>query len=169
MPARESDIPPELQSEYEERPFQTCTRCGEMLAEIPGGYQIFKLYRRGEPIYEYALCHPCHSGLLRDFSEESRQRLAEFHSQRVSLNLGRHHCAVCGNDRADGEEFSLTAACKGTGLLHALMVCGHCRREMHSLLSKHTREVWDRFVNDNLAGAPQGTVAPVSPLELVPV
>src|SRR5436190_18617431 len=101
MPIRESDnIPPELHSEYEERPFQTCSRCGEMLAEIPDGYQIFKLYRRGEAIYEYTLCHPCHTGLISEFSTESRQRLAEFHRQRISLNLGRHRCAVCGNDRA---------------------------------------------------------------------
>lgn len=173
MPARESDpIPPELHSEYEERPFQTCTRCGELLAEIAEGYQLFKLFRGGEPIYEYALCHPCHAGLIADFSTESRERLAEFHRQRVSLNLGRQCCAVCGNDRADDPEYSLTAACQGTGMVHALMVCGPCRREMQGLLSKHTRDVWDRFVNDNLTGAPQGTaspVAPVSPLELVPV
>lgn len=170
MPTRESDpIPPELHSEYEERPFQTCTRCGEMLAEIPEGYQLFKLYRRGQPIYEYALCHPCHGGLLRSFSDESRQRLADFHSQRVSLNMGRQRCAVCGNDRADDEEFSLTAACQGTGVVHTLMVCGPCRREMQTLLSKHTREVWDRFVNDNLSGLPGTSITPVSPLELVPV
>lgn len=172
MPSREYDkIPRQLYSEYEERPFQSCTRCGEMLAEIPEGYQLFKLYRRGEAIYEYALCHPCHAGLLRDFSEESRQRLAEFHAQRVSLNMGFRRCAVCGNDHAGDEEYSLTAACQGTGLVHALMICGPCRREMQSLLSQHTRKVWDRFVNDNLSGLPGTslTPAPVSPLELVPV
>ena len=49
------------------------------------------------------------------------------------------------------------------------MICGGCRREMLSLLSKQTREVWMRFVNENLAGSPSGTVTPVSPLELVPV
>ena len=168
MPDSVTDIPRELHSEYEERPFQTCTRCGELLCEIAEGYQLFKLYRRGEAIYEYALCHPCHAGLLREFSHESRQRLAEFHAQRMTLNLGRMRCAVCGHDRAEDEEFSLTAACQGTGLVHALMVCGPCRRGMHDLLSKHTREVWERFVNDNLAGAPEGTLTPVSPLELVP-
>jgi len=168
MPIRESDLPRELHSEYEERPFQSCTRCGESLADVPEGYQLFKLFRRGETIYEYALCHPCHAGLLADFSAESRQRLAEFHAQRVTLNLGLRRCAVCGNDRTEDEEFSLTAACAGAGLRHALMVCGPCRREMQSLLSKPTREVWDRFVSENLAGAPSGTITPVSPLELVP-
>src|SRR5688572_28977540 len=93
------DIPPEFHSEYEDRPFQSCTRCGEMLSAIAEGYQIFKLYRRGEPIYEYALCSPCHAGVVREFSAESRVRLEEFHRQRVSLNLGRWKCAVCGNAR----------------------------------------------------------------------
>src|SRR5688572_17890380 len=56
-----TEIPAEFHSEYEGRPFQSCTRCGEMLSEIAEGYQIFKLFRRGEAIYEYALCHPCHA------------------------------------------------------------------------------------------------------------
>ena len=163
-----TDIPREFHSEYEERPFQSCTRCGEMLAEIAEGYQVFKLYRGGEAIYEYALCHPCHAGAVREFSVESRQRLEAYHRQRVSLNLGRGKCAVCGNARGEGgePEFSLTAACQGHRLLHALMVCGLCRQEMQSLLSKETRKVWDRFVNENLPGVPAGSIAPS---ELVPV
>jgi len=169
MPIRESAIPPELQSDYEGRPFRCCTRCGESLADVPEGYQLFKLFRHGEAIYEYALCHPCHAGLLADFSQESRQRFAEFHAQRVTLNLGTGRCAVCGNGREEDEEHSLTGACQGTALRHALMICGPCRREMQSLLSKQTRGVWERFVEENLAGAPPGTVTPVSPLELVPV
>ena len=165
-----SDIPREFHSEYEERPFQSCTRCGEMLEEIADGYQLFKLYRRGEAIYEYALCHPCHTGVVKQFSDESKERLAEFHEHRVTLNLGRWKCAVCGNARGeDGEEeFSLTAACRARRLIHELMICGVCRREMQSLLSRETREVWDRFVDDNFPGVPEGTTAPVSPLELVP-
>jgi hypothetical protein len=168
MPIRDSDIPPELYSEYEARPFRSCTRCGESLAEVPEGYQLFKLFQRGEVIYEYALCHPCHAGLLADFSDESRQRLEEFHAQRMTLNLGPHRCAVCGHERTEDGEFSLTAACEGTRMRHSLMVCGPCRRDMQSLLSRETRGVWDRFVSENFAGAPPDSVSPVSPLELVP-
>ncbi|HEX2750506.1 MAG TPA: hypothetical protein VHM91_21045 [Verrucomicrobiales bacterium] len=162
-----SDIPREFHSEYEERPFQSCTRCGEMLEEITGGYQIFKLYQGSEAIYEYALCHPCHAGVIKKFSRESRERLAEFHRQRVSLNLGRWRCAVCGNSRGEeGEaEFSLSAACQARSLIHELMVCGACRREMQSLLSPETRKVWDRFVDENLPGLPANSI---SPADLVP-
>lgn len=163
-----ADIPVEFHSAYEERPFQSCTRCGEMLAEITDGYQILKLYRNREAIYEYALCHPCHAGLVEQFSAESRQRLEEFHRQRVSLNLGRWKCAVCGNARGeDGErEFSITGACQGHRLIHDLMICGACRREMQSLLSTHTRGVWDRFVEENLPGVPADSL---TPCDLMPV
>jgi len=162
MPDPPTDIPPEFHSEYEGRPFQSCTRCGEMLAEIAEGYQIFKLYRRGEPIYEYALCHPCHAGVVREFSAESRNRLEEFHRARVSLNLGRWRCAVCGNTREEDPamEFSVTGACQGRRLVHDVMICGVCRHEMQALLSQHTREVWDRFVDENLPGVPAGVVVP---------
>jgi hypothetical protein len=161
------DIPQEFHSAYEGRPFLTCTRCGEMLEEIAGGYQIFKLFRRKECIYEYVLCHPCHAGVIDEFSEESKERLAEYHVQRVSLNLGRWRCAVCGNGRGeDGEhEFSITGACKGHHLIHDLMLCGGCRREMQHLLSPETRKVWDRFVEENLPGVPSDSI---SPADLVP-
>ena len=167
MPDHSPDLPREVHSDYEDRPFLTCTRCGELLEGMEDGYQIFKLYRRGEAIYEYALCHPCHAGVVREFSAESRQRLESFHRQRVSLHLGRHKCAVCGNARGeDGEpEFSLTGACQGRRLVHELMVCGACRHEMQSILSAHTREVWDRFVNENLPGVPAGSIPPA---DLVP-
>jgi hypothetical protein len=162
-----SDIPLEFHSTYEGRLFQSCARCGEMLEEIAGGYQIFKLFRQGEAIYEYALCDPCHTGVVGEFSEESRQRLAEFHLQRVSLHLGRWRCAVCGNARGEDseEEFSLSGACRGRRLIHDLMVCGGCRREMQSLLSPETRRVWDRFVDENLPGVPAGVITPA---DLVP-
>lgn len=157
-----SDIPREFHSDYEGRPFQTCTRCGEMLAQIAEGYQIFKLFRQGEAIYEYVLCHPCHAGIVEQFSGESRERLEEFHRQRVSLHLGRWKCAVCGNARGEeGErEFSLTGACQGHRLIHELMLCGGCRHEMQGLLSRETRGVWDRFVDENLPGVPAGVIAP---------
>jgi hypothetical protein len=168
MPIRESDIPSELHSVYEDRPFRSCTRCGESLAEVPEGYQLFKLFLRGEVLCEYALCHHCHAGLLADFSAESRRHLADYHAQRMALNLGSRRCAVCGHDRMDDGEYSLTAACEGTKMRHVLMVCGPCRRDMQSLLSRETRDVWDRFVSENFAGAPPDLATPVSPLELMP-
>jgi hypothetical protein len=133
-----------------------------MLSEIPEGYQIFKLCRRGGTICEYALCHFCHADAVREFSGESRARLAEFHERRVSLDLGRHACAVCGDARSEvsSGEFALTGACRGLRLVHELMICGGCHREMQSLLSRESRGVWDRFVNENLPGVPAGAALP---------
>jgi hypothetical protein len=155
-------IPRELHSEYEERPFQSCTRCGESLAAVPEGYQIFKLFERSEVTYEYTLCAPCHGGLMEQFSEHSRARMADFHQQRVTLNLGAHLCAVCGNERGEAGEpqFALSAACEGGTLRHCLMLCGGCLREMQALLSPETRRTWQRFVTDNLPGLPPESVTP---------
>ena len=157
-----NEIPAELHSEYEDRPFQSCTRCGEALAAVEGGYQIFKLFHGTEVLYEYALCQPCHTGVMDQFSEHSRARMAGYHSQRVTLNLGPHLCAVCGNERGEnGEpEYALSAACDGTALRHSLMLCGVCLREMQALLSPETRRTWQRFVDENLPGVPPEAVSP---------
>ena len=161
------DIPAELQSDYGEGFFICCSRCGEGMEDMPEGYQISKLISGGETIYEYALCHPCHSGLLAQFSPESRTRLELFHSEHVSLNMREHHCAVCGRERHQHPEFALTAACLRDQVLHQLMLCGPCRREMDALLSPHTRRVWEDFISENLPGIPAGAPSP-SPLELLP-
>jgi hypothetical protein len=161
-------VPEEFFSEYEKRAFQSCTRCGEYLPAVEEGYQICKLFRDAEAIYEYALCHPCHLGVVRQFSQESRQRLELYYSEHVAMNLGRHQCAVCGNERyAQGEvEFSITGAFRGREMLHELMMCGCCKASMAALLSPETRQVWDDFVRDNLPGLPAESP---SPSELIPV
>lgn len=157
-----NEIPAELHSAYEERPFQSCTRCGEALAAMESGYQIFKLFEGGEVIYEYAVCQPCHTGVMDQFSEHSRARMAGYHSQRVTLNLGPHLCAVCGNERGeDGEpQYALSAACEGTSLRQSLMFCGGCLQEMQALLSPETRRTWQRFVDENLPGVPPEAISP---------
>ncbi len=162
------EIPAELRSDYGDQPFQCCTRCGEGVEDMPEGYQISKLVRDRETIYEYALCHDCHTGLLAKFSAESRRRIELFHNEHVSLNMRELHCAVCGRERSQHAEYALTAACIHDRVIHQLMVCGPCRREMDSLLSPETRQVWDQFINENLPGVPATVPAP-SPLELLPV
>jgi hypothetical protein len=162
-------IPRELHSDYEDRPFQSCTCCGESLAEVPGGYQISKLLTAsGETLYEYAICAPCHGGVMEQFSEHSRARMDGFHATRVTLNLGPQLCAVCGSERGENgeQQYALSAACEARRLRHCLMFCGACLREMQSLLSPETQRTWQRFVDDHLPGVPPECVSPTG---LVPV
>lgn len=150
-------IPKELYSEYEERPFKSCTRCGESLEEFEEGYKISKVYKNGETIFEYALCFHCLEGMMEDSSEESRERLMQFQMDRMREGVeGLEDCALCENTRQSLKkpEFALVAGCLGSGMLESHMICIHCMEEMSELVSKQTRDSWNRFVEENFPGVP---------------
>lgn len=149
-------IPPDLRCEYEERPFQNCTRCGESLPDFPGGFQISKAYKRGECVMEYALCDHCRTKMMEEFSQESKKRLAQFQDEEVTLDRGLDSCAVCNAERkAPGmDDFVITGVCEGLALLHSVMICGKCGDTVQGMISQKTRDTWRRFVDDNFPGPP---------------
>ena len=149
-------IPPDLRCEYEERPFSHCTRCGESLPDFPGGFQISKAYKRGECVMEYALCDHCRTKMMEEFSQESKQRLAQFQDEEVTLDRNLEACAVCNASRhAPGlEDFVITGVCEGVGLLHSVMICGNCGDTVQGMISQKTRDTWRRFVDENFPGPP---------------
>lgn len=149
-------IPPDLYSEYEERPFRHCSRCGETLADFEGGFQVSKAYKRGECVFEYAICDHCRTALMEEFSDESKKRLMEFQNESVSLERGLDGCSVCGTSRSGSPmtEFVLTGICEQDRLLHGMMVCGKCGEKTQELISKPTKDTWRRFVSENFPGPP---------------
>ena len=119
-------IPEELHSEYEERPFRTCTRCGETLADFEEGFQISKVFRRGEAVFEFALCGPCRCSLHEEFSTETKERLERFAAENANTQLGLEACAICEERREDlpeTEEFQVTGLCSGDLMFQGLMEC----------------------------------------------
>lgn len=155
-------VPPELYSDYEGRPFRSCTRCGESLQDFEGGFQISKAYRNGECVMEYALCDHCRGAMFAEFSDESKQKLGRFQEEQVHLERGFNHCAVCGTSRDDGpmKEFVMTGLCNGNQLHHGMLVCGECGDAVQGLISAKTRDTWRRFVDDNFPGPPPGDALP---------
>jgi uncharacterized protein with PIN domain len=155
-------------SEYEDRPFIACTRCGEELVSADRGYQVVKYWHHGEVTYEYALCHGCHQGLLNEFSKESRDKLEKHHQEHFDLTLGLGGCATCGQSglEMDHQEYSVTALYAGAVRQQEILVCGACSREMQGLMSDKTRGVWEKFLGENFPTAP-ADVAP-EPTVLVP-
>ncbi|HYF34027.1 MAG TPA: hypothetical protein VD994_01960 [Prosthecobacter sp.] len=149
-------IPQELYSEYEERPFGHCTRCGESLNDDEGGFQISKAYKRGECVMEYALCDHCRTAMLEEFSQESKKRLSQFQDDHVQLDRGLDCCSVCGVSRTSGEinDFVITGLCEGSNLMHGIMVCGKCGDGIQDVISAKTRDTWRRFVDENFPGPP---------------
>jgi hypothetical protein len=126
-------IPKDLYSEYEERPFQHCTRCGESLLDFEGGYQVSKAYRNGECV-----------------------ALNDFHQQAVHHQGGIDECSVCGCDRKDGttEDFVITGLCDAEHLVDSIMICGTCGEQVQELLSTPTKDTWRRFMGDHFPGPP---------------
>ena len=144
-------IPELLNSFYEERPFLTCTRCGESLADFEDGFRISKNFKKGEVLIEYALCMPCLMRMLEESSEESKRN--EDHHRDVS---GFDDCAFCEKTRSEarGEEFGIAGVCQGDRMLDSAMICIDCMEAMHAVLSKETTESWRRFREENFPGIP---------------
>jgi hypothetical protein len=155
-------IPAELNSDYTDEPFANCTRCGESLKDFPGGFQISKAWKKGECVFEYALCDHCRNQLMEEFSQESKKRLGQFQDEHVSFDGGLDKCSVCGTLKTAGNEaeFVLTGVCEGDRLLHGLMVCGKCGENTQKLLSQHTKDTWRRFREDNFPGPPDPSSLP---------
>ena len=155
-------IPRHLYSDYTDEAFSHCTRCGESLKDFPGGFQISKAWKRGECVFEYALCDHCRTLLMEEFSDESKQRLAQFQDEHVTLEGGLDKCSVCGLERHDHNtsEFVLTGVCEGDRMLHGLMVCGKCGEKTQELISTHTRDTWRRFRDENFDGPPDPSSVP---------
>lgn len=149
-------IPALLHSFYEDRPFLTCTRCGESLADFAEGFRISKNYKRGEVVIEYALCMPCLLRMLDEASEESKRNLARFQGERQRDVSGFDECALCEKTRAEArnDEFGVVGMCRGDRMLESAMICLDCMEDMHAVLSEETRKTWDRFREENFPGVP---------------
>ncbi|MCP4847992.1 MAG: hypothetical protein GY899_08615 [Verrucomicrobiaceae bacterium] len=153
-------IPEEFHSEYEERPFLTCTRCGETLSDFPEGFQIAKVFRREEVVFEYAICSPCHTSMIDEFSMASRQTLEDYYNANMTPGLGAGSCGICQLPRKDlpQNEFSLGAACVGSQLLEAFMICSSCMEVSNLLVSKQTQGIWNDFIDTNFPGVPEDSM-----------
>lgn len=147
-------IPSEFDSEYEERPFQSCSRCGEQLSSFDN-YQINKAFRNGECVFEYAFCAVCRDALLEEFSEESKANLERHQKENMHAVNGTGECCFCGTSRAQSpmRDFMVTALCRGSSLLDSLMICGGCQDSIQELLSEKTKEVRRKFF-ESLPGVP---------------
>ncbi|MCH2059702.1 MAG: hypothetical protein MK183_03660 [Verrucomicrobiales bacterium] len=153
-------IPEEFYSEYEERPFLTCTRCGETLCDFTEGFQIAKVFRRSEVVFEYALCAPCHIGMIDEFSIESRKALEDYYKSNMTPGLGAQQCGICLLERESlpVNEFSLGAACLGSQMLEAFMICSPCMEKSNLLVSKKTQGIWNDFIDNNFPGVPDNAM-----------
>jgi len=149
-------IPKILHSFYEGRPFVSCTRCGESLADFEDGYRISKNFNKDECIIEYALCLSCLDAMLDEASEESKISLAKFHAENLRDVSGFNDCALCNKkfDAVKDGDYSFTGVCIDDKMYDSAMVCFSCMEAMAEVMSEETRRTWDRFREENFPGVP---------------
>ena len=72
------------------------------------------------------------------------------------------YCLVCGADRETCHRYSLAGLCQDAQLVAQmtpvsrtpLMICSDCEEGMAHLVSKKTRDAWDRFIDEHFDGPP---------------
>lgn len=157
-------IPPLLFSVYEDRPFTICTRCGESLVHFDRGYLVSKVFKAGECLVEYAICHPCHERMISEYSNESKRALQAHHERHYHDLNSLEVCVFCQQpSRRDGE-YSVGGMCLGQQLHHAMHVCHPCAEKIQGLISASTRDVWRRFREENMPGPPADLLPTPEPL-----
>ena len=52
------------------------------------------------------------------------------------------------------DEYALTGICGGELMMQGVMFCAPCIEQTNDLVSKKTRDVWRRFIDENFPGVP---------------
>jgi hypothetical protein len=147
-------IPAELHSAYERGPFRVCVHCSEVLTD-GRVYEIQKVFRGQEVVFEMAVCHNCGEKMSREFSEESLERVQSFLVNSFKPSPKPEHCHFCGFPRGLFENYTFVGVCRETSLiLPSIVMCDSCSEKLQELLSKKTRDIQDDFVRDHFPGVP---------------
>jgi len=147
-------IPSELHSFSQGGPFRVCSVChGTLAGERP--YEIQKVYRGTEVVFEMAMCNPCGEQILRQFSRESVEALKDFLRSRFKRFPGTFRCHFCSLPKALQPGYTIIGACKGSALLRPVIVlCDGCGGKLQSELSQKTRETQEGLIRDRFPGVP---------------
>ncbi len=147
-------IPSELHSAYERGPFRKCSVCSVDLSSA-GLYELQKVYRGKEVVFEMAVCQKCAEATAREFSEESMDALKGFLLSNFKPARETVHCHFCGFPRALTSGYTIVGACKASCLLvPPIVLCDRCSEKLQAGLSRKTREAQQDFVENNFPGVP---------------
>lgn len=147
-------LPSELHSVYEKGPFRRCSVCN---TDLSTGciYEIQKVFRGREVVFEMAVCQTCAEAAAREFSVESMDALKGFLISSFKPDPETVHCHFCGFPRALAAGYTLVGACQASSLLvPAIILCDSCGEKLQRRLSKKTREAQEDFVRNNFPGVP---------------
>lgn len=147
--------------------FQNCTVCDNFLLDDNISYFIEKAYRAQEVVFEYAMCTECRDSMETELSMESMVNIGNYFIEHVNMNYRQElleqfdnnikpwldECIFTGTTRSECQDYQICAECQGGQLIVSflpLMISSKAIEEIQELMSKKTRESFDRFVRDSL-------------------
>ena len=172
-------LPPRFHSEETGEPFESCIECSLPLGATGDGYIIQKCTNGRETIFEFALCMTCGESLHESYSEKSRRAIEGFFQDHIDIEkryddtwlldlpeLADHflqHCLTCGDAPKPGDPVTHAAVCEGSEMLvgHSpICLCSKCEAALNELVSKETRDEWDKFIGRNFDLPPSDALNP---------
>jgi len=162
-------IPEQFHSFETDEPFSNCCDCGCELIQSAQMYMVQKNYEGTECIMEYALCNGCKEKLDEQISGKSKEALFDFlfdHAEMVDApddytaedSLKQiEECLTCGKERGKCKGYSYSGLFVGSILVPGpmpMMICDECQETIAENLSEHTKDVKDKFYEENFPGPP---------------
>lgn len=169
-------IPRLFFSEATGEPFATCLDCGKHLHAEGVTYVVEKAIRTYPPydvrdtVFEYALCTDCYEQVTEAFSEESKQRMAEYQVRMMQPAMQERfgwlqeegvpdierwvsQCILKGTAREELSEYQIMALCMGEDMIVTYVPCllgGPAMEEITALLSAETIDALNGFRDKHL-------------------
>lgn len=162
-------IPESFLSFETDEAFNSCCDCGCELLESAQMYMVQKCYTKDECTMEYALCNQCKEKLDEQISGKSKEAIYDFlfdHTEMVEppddysfedAIQQIEECLACGKERGKCEGYTYSGLFLGRHLIPGpmpMMICDDCQQVMSENLSEHTKDVKDKFYEDNFPGPP---------------
>ncbi len=168
-------IPPQFHSLEKDGPFEVCLRCNGPLLSGETPYMIERIFKRDEPIIEYAMCLDCAGSANSELSSESRQAIRVWFEEHLDPyaryqrlfesndsddpGLLFDDCVITGRPASDCDERQIMALCRGDrmiiGVSSPMMISGAATEEIIGLLSEQTKGWLEDFVGDNFGMPPE--------------
>mgnify|MGYP001229132749 CR=1 FL=1 len=169
-------VPKLFWSEYSEAPFARCIDCECELEECEF-YLVQKCYVGGEAVFEFAICSTCRESVSSQCSEETNRAIQTFLMEYLSrrerefeenteiddvLRKCMDECIICSRLRSECHRYTIGGLCRELDLVvqlgpqaqSPLLICQDCEASLSELVSKKTRDTWDRFVEEKFDGPP---------------
>jgi len=152
--------------------YRSCIECGGELGRNGDLYYLERALRRGEPIFEYALCENCVYSFQDDLSKQSLQKIYRYWLQNFDVERRQQvlegssdarglvaNCVFTDRPREELDEFQVWAWIRDGQLwvdpYSPAVISSEIIEQMSEQLSRQTRDRIDDFIRDRLGLPPE--------------